>query len=321
MKAIVRETYGPPERLESRDIPLPQPSEAEVVVHIRNASVNVGDTFAVRGSPLPMRVATGFLRPRQPVPGFDLAGEVASVGPGVTRFRPGDAVFGVGNGTFADYATAAETTLAQKPPDVSFEAAAAIPTAGLAALQGLRDAGRLQPGQEVLVIGASGGVGTFAVQIAAKMGARVTAVCGTANVELVRSLGAAEMIDYTRRDFAADGPRFDLILDNVERRSLADTRRALKPSGTLVLNSGTGSDGLSIYLRLVRPLVLAPFSRQGLRRYLSHPNPADLELLGSWVENGAVKPVIDSRLPLAEAASALRRVESHHARGKVVLVM
>ena len=219
-----------------------------------------------------MRLESGLLRPKNGVPGYDFAGRVEAVGPGVTMFQPGDEVFGATKGTCAEYVRVAEDKLALKPANLSYEQAAALPTSALAALHGLRDAGKLQPGQKVLINGASGGVGSFAVQIAKAFGAEVTGVTSTNNVEMVRSLGADHVIDYTREDFTKGGPRYDLIFDNVENRSLRDCRRALTPSGTLVLNSGTGARGLAMLVRLLRPLVLSPFLQQNLRRYLSHPN-------------------------------------------------
>jgi NADPH:quinone reductase-like Zn-dependent oxidoreductase len=320
MKAIVQDTYGPLESLQSRDIAVPDPKEGTVLVKVRAAALHIGDTFSVTGSPLPMRLASGLLRPKYGVPGYDLAGHVEAIGPGVTHFKQGDAVFGYSKGTCAELVRVAEGKLAEKPANLSFEEAAALPTSGLAALHGLRDAGRLQAGQRVLVIGASGGVGSFAVQIAKALGAaEVAGVTSTRNVELVRSLGADRVIDYTREDFTEGGPLYDLIFDNVENRSLADTRHALKPEGTLVLNSGTGATGFATLVRLARPLVQSPFARQNLRRYLSRPNSADLNVLKVLVEEGKVKPLIDRTYPLADTAAALAYIKTGHSRGKVVV--
>ena len=223
-----------------------------------------------------MRLESGLLRPKYGVPGYDFAGQVEEVGAAATNFRPGDEVYGVANGTCAEYVRAPEDKLAIKPVNLTYDEAAALPVSALAALHGLRDAGKLQPGQKVLINGASGGVGSFAVQIAKALGAEVTGVTSTGNVEMVRSLGADHVIDYKREDFTKGGPRYDLIFDNVENRSVADCRRALTPDGTLVLNSGTGARGLAMLVRLARPYVLSPFVHHDLRRYLSHPNRADL---------------------------------------------
>ena len=321
MKAIVQERYGPIEALHSSEIDKPQIGDDEVLVRVRAAGLHIGDVFGVRGSPFPVRLATGLLRPRLGIPGFDAAGEVAAVGSKVTRFRAGDEVFGVVHGACAEYARAPERTLAAKPAGLTFEEAAAIPTSALAALHGLRDAGKLRPGHQVLINGASGGVGTFAVQIAKALGAEVTAVCGTANVDLVRSLGADAVIDYTKEDFASGGPRYDVVLDNIENRSLAEVRRALKPGGTLVLNSGTGAGGLALLVRLVGPLLLSPFARQKMRRYLSNPNRADLEILAALAEEGKLRAVIDRTYTLPETPAALHHIATGHARGKVVVAV
>jgi NADPH:quinone reductase-like Zn-dependent oxidoreductase len=321
MKAIVQDRYGPPAVLEPRDIETPAIGEDEVLVRVRAAGLHVGDVFTVRGSPFPVRLMTGLSRPKYGVPGFDVAGQVEAVGGRVTRFKPGDEVFGVGHGTCAEYTRAAEDHLQPKPAALTFEEAAAIPTSALAALHGLRDAGKLQAGQTVLINGASGGVGMFGVQIAKAMGAHVTGVCSTANVELVRSLGADEVIDYTRQDFTQRGPRYELILDNVENRSFSAVRRALTSRGTLVLNSGTGAAGLPMLVRLVSPLLVSLFVRQSLRRFMSMPNQADLNLLRQFVEEGKLRPVIDRTYPLQETREALGHIEAGHARGKVVISM
>lgn len=321
MKAIVQDRYGALDVLEPRDIEPPAIGPGEVLVRVHAAAVHPGDVFMVLGSPFPIRFSTGLRRPRQGVPGFDLAGTVEALGPGVTRFHVGDAVFGVGMGTCAELTRASASLLQPMPTRLSFAEAASIPTSALAALHGIRDAGRLRAGQRVLVNGASGGVGTFAVQIAKAMGAHVTGVCGTANLDLVRSIGADAVVDYTREDFTQRAERYDLILDNVENRALPDVRRALTPDGTLVLNSGTGATGLRLLVRLVRPILLSPFTRQSLRRYLSSPNEADLAHLRDLAESGAIRPVIDRTFPLAEAPDALRLVAGGHARGKVVIAV
>jgi NADPH:quinone reductase-like Zn-dependent oxidoreductase len=319
MKAVRHDAYGGPELLELRAVELPAVRERQALVHVRAAGLHVGDCFALRGAPFAMRLATGLLRPKCGIPGFDLAGQVVAVGARVTRLRPGDEVFGACEGACAEFAVADEGQLAPRPAGLRWEEAAALPTSGLAALHGLRDAGRLRAGQRVLINGASGGIGTFAVQIAKALGAEVTGVCSSANVELVRALGADHVVDYTREDFTRGPVRYDLILDNVENRSLAECRRALAPGGTLLLNSGTGASGVGLLVRLVKPLVLAPFARQKLRRYLSTPNRVDLLVLKELVEAGRLRPVVGRTFALAETAAALRHVESGRARGKVVV--
>jgi NADPH:quinone reductase-like Zn-dependent oxidoreductase len=321
MKAIVQTRYGPPDEvLELREVEKPAPKEGEVLVRVQAAAVHAGDTFGVRGSPFVVRSATGLRKPKYG-PGYDLAGEVEAVGGGVSQFAPGDAVFGAATGTCAEYVCVKQDKLAPKPAPLTSEEAAALPTSGLAALHGLRRAGEVKAGQQVLIIGASGGVGSFAVQIAKADGAEVTGVCSTPHVELVRSLGADHVIDYTQEDFTQGGPRYDLILDNVENRSLADCRRALKPNGTLVLNSGSGAAGLGLMWRLLKPLLLSPFSRQNLRRYLSLPKQEDLLVLKDLAEAGKLRPAIDRTYPLAETAAALSYLESRHAQGKVVIAV
>ena len=321
MKAMIQETYGSIEGLHASEIEMPAIGAGDVLIRVRAAAVHIGDVFAVQGSPVAMRMATGLFRPAYGVPGFDVAGIVESVGADVTRFRPGDEVFGMTDGATAEFARAAEARLAPKPASLSFEEAAAITTSASAALQGLRDAGKLQPGQKVLINGASGGVGTFAVQIAKAMGADVTGVTSTPNVELVRSLGADRVIDYTTTDFTTEGATYDLIFDSIENRSLSDVRRALKPNGTLLLNSGRDAGGIRGLVKLLRPLVLSLFGPQTLRRFLSHPNAADLAVLADLVDQGKLRPVIDSTFPLPETVAALRRVEAGHARGKVVIAV
>jgi NADPH:quinone reductase-like Zn-dependent oxidoreductase len=321
MQAMVHDAYGPPDGLALRTVARPRPGAHDVLIHVQAAALHIGDAFAVRGKPLPVRLATGLFRPTSPVPGFDVAGVVAAIGASVTRFAPGDAVFGAGGGTCAEYALAPETRLASKPANLTFEQAAAVPTSALAALHGLRDAGGLQRGQTVLINGAAGGIGSFAVQIAKVMGASVTGVCSTRNVDLIRSLGADAVIDYTREDFTHGG-HFDLVFDNVENRSLSEDRRALTATGTLVLNSGSeGKDGplLQTLGRLLWPLALSPFVRHNLRRYLSTPNAADLATLAELLAWGTIRPVIDRVFALRDTAAALRHIETGHTRGKVVI--
>jgi NADPH:quinone reductase-like Zn-dependent oxidoreductase len=318
---MIHDAYGPFELLELRNIAPPAIDDGEILVRVRAAGLHVGDCFGVRGAPFAMRLASGLLRPRYGVPGFDLAGRVEAVGKGVKRFRPGDEVFGACEGSCAELAKTGEDRLAHKPAKLTLEEAAAMPTSALAALHGLRDAGKIRAGQKVLINGAAGGVGTFAVQIARSFGAEVTGVCSTANLALVRSLGADHAVDHTREDFTRRGERYDLILDNVENRSLSECRRALTPGGTLVLNSGTGARGIGLLIRLVKPLVVSPFVRQNLRRYLSTPNHEDLIVLKDLVESGKLRPVVDRTYPLAGTAEALRHIEGGHARGKVVVIV
>jgi NADPH:quinone reductase-like Zn-dependent oxidoreductase len=319
MQAIIHDAYGPLETLERRDIDLPEAGDHEVVVRVHAAGLHIGDVFALEGQPFPVRLSTGLRRPTYGVPGLDLAGTVSAVGSGVTRFSVGDEVFGSGRGTAAEYAAASEDQLAPKPAGLPWLQAAVIPTSGLAALHGLRNAGRIQAGQRVLINGASGGVGTFAVQIAKALGAEVTGVTSTANVDLVESLGADDVIDYTREEFTRRTGAFDLILDNIENRKLAEVRRALAPRGTLVLNSGTGASGLRMLIRLVRPIALSPFSSQTMRRFLSTPNAADLLVLKELVDTGRLLPAIDRCYGLDETVAALRHIKGGHARGKVVV--
>jgi NADPH:quinone reductase-like Zn-dependent oxidoreductase len=321
MKAITYDKYGSFDVLVFRDIDMPVIKDHEVLVRVQAAGLHVGDCFSVRGAPFAVRMVTGLLKPKYGVPGFDLAGQVEAVGNNVKRFRPGDEVFGASAGTCAEYARAGEEKLALKPATLTFEEAAAIPTSALAALHGLRDVGKVQPGHKVLINGASGGVGSFAVQIAKSFGAEVTGVCSTKNVGMVRSIGADHVIDYTQEDFTQGGMRYDLIFDNVENRSLSDCRRVLTPAGTLILNSGTGAHGIGMLVRLVKPLVLSPFVRQSLRRYLSVPTHDDLVLLKGLVESGKLRPVVDKTYPLRETPAALAYIERGHARGKVVITV
>ncbi|SFN56257.1 NADPH:quinone reductase [Actinomadura madurae] len=321
MRVIVHDKYGPPDTLELRDIGKAAPLDGEVLVRVHAAGLHVGDSFALRGRPLPIRLTTGLLKPKHGVPGFDVAGRVEAVGRAVTRFRPGDEVFGTCKGACAEYVATAADHLVPKPARLTFDEAAAVPTSALAALHALRDTARLEPGRRVLINGASGGLGTFAVQLAVSFGAEVTGVCGTANVDTVRSIGAHHVIDYTRQDFASGDHRYDVILDNIENRSPAECRRALTPDGTLILNSGTRAGGLGGMVRLVRPLLLSPFIRQNLRRYVSTPKSRDLAYLADLLESGELSPVVGKTYPLSETASALHHIETGHARGKTVITL
>lgn len=323
MKAIVRDAYGPPDVLELRDVDKPGIADDEVLVRVRAAGVDRGVWHVMTGLPYPIRLAGFGLRaPRNPVIGSDVAGVVEAVGKDVTRFRPGDEVFGIGRGTFAEYARALEDKLAPKPANLTFEQAAAVAISGLTALQGLRDHGKVRPGQEMLVIGASGGVGTYAVQIAKAFGARVTGVCGTAKAEVVRSIGADRVIDYTREDFAEGGHRYDVILDVGGNSTLARLRRALTPEGTLVITGGEGGGRwLGGTDRQLRALVLSRFVGQKLGTFISKENHEDMIVLKDLIEAGEVTPVIDKTYPLAEAPRAVRYLAEGRARGKVVVTV
>ncbi|TMG04351.1 MAG: NAD(P)-dependent alcohol dehydrogenase [Chloroflexi bacterium] len=321
MKAIAYDKYGSFDVLALGDIDKPALKDNEVRVRVSAVGLQIGDCFGVRGAPYMVRMYTGLLKPKYGVPGYDFAGQIEALGSDAKQFQPGDEVFGSSQAACAEYAVAREDQLAPKPANVSFEEAAAIPTAALTALRGLRDVGRVQAGQNVLINGASGGVGHFAVQIAKALGAEVTGVCSTKNVEMVRSIGADHVIDYTKEDFTEGDELYDLILDNVENRSLSDVRRALALNGTLVLNSGTGARGMGMLVRLVKPLVVSPFARQNLRRYLVKPNHEDLVYLKEMAESGKLRPVIDKTYPLAETAAALAYIEGGHAAGKVVVTI
>lgn len=321
MKAIVQDGYGPPDVLKLRNIDTPIVKDNEVLVRVTAAGLHAGDGFTVRGAPFPVRFVTGLFKPKYGVPGYDVAGHVEAVGKDVTRFQPGDEVFGSCEGSCAEFVCTVEDHLAPKPSNLTFVEAAAISTSALAALHALRDTGKVQPGQKVLINGAAGGVGTFAVQIAKSFGAEVTGVCSTRNVEMVRSIGADHVVDYTQQDFTQGEQRYDLIFDNVENRSLSDCRRVLAPQGTLILNSGTGAQGMALLVRLVKPLLLSPFVSQNLCRYLSTPNHADLVVLKELVEAGQVTPMIDRTFPLEETADAIGYIETGHARGKIVIVV
>jgi NADPH:quinone reductase-like Zn-dependent oxidoreductase len=323
MKAIVQERYGPlDEVLQLREVASPSAGPDQVLVRTLAASVHIGDCHMIRGVPKLFRpLAYGARRPRTPIPGTDVAGVVEAVGSGVTRFAPGDEVLGWCSGAFATQVVAAEASLALKSSVISFEEASAIGVSAMTALQALRDHGRVQAGQHVLVVGASGGVGSFAVQIAKAMGAEVSGVCSTRNLELVRSLGADHVIDYTTEDFTTVGPRFDLIFDNVGARSLSATRRALKPSGILLSNGGQVGGWVGGLGHLLRAALASVVVRQQARPFLSMPKLGDLEALLEMVERGQVRPVIDHSVPLAETAAAIAHVATGHNRGTTVITM
>jgi NADPH:quinone reductase-like Zn-dependent oxidoreductase len=323
MRAIVQDKYGEDaaDVLQLAEIDRPQVGEDDVLVRVHAASLHIGDWHVMTGLPYLLRVVGfGFRAPKVRIRGMDVAGTVEAIGSGVTRFRVGDDVFGTCDGSFAEYTSTTEETLAPKPANLTFEQAAAVPTSAVAALQALRDAGRLSSGQQVLVVGASGGVGLFAVQIAKAFGADVSGVCSTTKVDLVRSLGADHVIDYTQEDFTRSGPQYDLILDMGGNRSLSQLRRALRHEGTLVSvgseqgNRWVGGRGW------IQSMLLSRFV-QSLRPLASEPNQADLRFLKELIETGKVTPVIDKTYPLSEVAEAIRYLKAGQTRGKIVIAV
>jgi NADPH:quinone reductase-like Zn-dependent oxidoreductase len=323
MRAIVQDRYGSADALELRDIGQPEIAGDEVLVRVHAAGVDRGVWHLMTGLPYPIRMAGyGIRAPKTPVPGTDVAGVVEAVGHEVTGFQAGDEVFGTGQGTFAEYARAPESKLALKPANLTFEQAGVLALSGQTALQGLRDRGRVQPGQKVLITGASGGVGTFAVQLAKAFGAQVTGVCSTTKADLVRSIGADHVIDYTHEDFADGKQRYDMILDIGGNSSLSRLRRALAPTGTLVIAGGeTGGRWLAGNDRQLRALLLSRFVSQKLTTFISTQNHKDLIVLSELIEAGKVTPVIDRTYPLSEAPKAIRYLEQGHARGKIVITV
>jgi len=323
MRAITQSRYGtvPEDVMRLDQVTRPDIGDDEVLIQVRAAGVDRGTWHVMAGQPYLMRLLGFGLRgPRNKVPGLDVAGTVVAVGPEVTRFAVGDEVFGIARGSFAEYAAARESTLARRPAALSFEQAGAVAVSGLTALQGLRDAGRIKPGQKVLVIGASGGVGSYAVQIAKSFGAEVTGVCGTAKADLVRSIGADHVIDYTRADFADGQRHYDLILDIGGNSRLSRLRRALTPRGTLVIAGGEGGRWTGVG-RQLRALALSVLIRQRLTMFVSRHRQADLDTLRRLIETGQVTPVIGRTYPLAEAPLAVRHLHAGHARGKIVITV
>ena len=323
MRAVVQDKYGeePADVLRLEEIDRPQIGEDDVLVRVHAASVHIGDWHVMTGLPYLLRVVGfGFRAPKVRVRGMDVAGTVETVGTNVTKFRAGDEVYGTCNGSFAEYASTTQDTLAPKPRNLTFEQAATIPTSAVAALQALRDAGRLQAGQQVLLVGASGGVGIVAIQIAKALGAEVTGVCSTAKVDLVRSLGADHAIDYTQEEFTRSGPQYDLILDMGGNRSLSQLRRALRPEGTLVSvgseqgNRWVGGRGW------IKAMLLSRFVKS-LRPLASEPNQADLVFLTRLIETDNVTPVIDKTYPLSQVPDAIGYLKAGHARGKIVIAV
>jgi len=316
MKAIVQKDFGTTGVLELREIDAPEVGDDDVLLRVRAAGVHAGDFFCMTGTPYPVRFAVGWPRPKTYVPGYDVAGVVEAVGSKVTHLEPGDEVFGGCTGGLAELVRAKADHLVRKPSGISFEQAGVIATSALAALHGVRDAGKVQSGQHVLINGASGGVGHFEVQIAKHLGAEVTGVCSARNVDMVRSLGADHVIDYTSEDYTEAGARYDLILDNVGNRPFSECRRALKPTGKHIPNSGHAGLGF-VLAAMLRSLLV---SQQG-RPYLSSPNKEDMDVLRQLIEEEKLAPVIDRTYPLAEAADAISYVGEGHAHGKVVVTV
>jgi NADPH:quinone reductase-like Zn-dependent oxidoreductase len=320
MKAIVNTQYGSPDVLQLKKVEKPAPSDHEVLVKVLAASVNAADWHLLRGKPFLVRLmGFGLLKPKHTILGSDIAGRVEAVGRNVKQFQPGDEVFGNIRGGFAEYACASEDALVLKPANVTFEEAAAVPVAAVTALQGLRDKGQIQPGQKVLIHGAGGGVGTFAVQIANSFGACVTSVCSTRNVDMVRSLGADQVIDYTQEDITKNGQRYDLILAVNGYHSIFDYKRALNPEGTYVMSGGSNA-------QMFQAMLIGPWiSRTGSKKMgflgVAKVNQEDLVFMKELLEAGKVVPVIDRRYPLRETAEAIRYLEEGHAQGKVVITV
>jgi len=326
MKAIVQERYGSPDVLEFKDVDKPVPADREVLVRVRAASVNARDWHVMRGDPYINRPSAdmGWRRPNVRIRGTDFAGQVEAVGPAVTRFEVGDEVYGEAPGAFAEYVAVFEEYVETKPANLSYEQAAALPLAANTALMGLRDVANVQPGQQVLINGASGGVGTFAVQFGKALGAHVTGVCSTRNVELVQSMGADEVIDYTSTDFSRTGRRYDVVLDLVGNRSLTALRRAVVRRGTVILSGGgvsTGGSLLGPVGLILRGMVSAPFVRQRVVVYGAVPSKENLLALREFAEAGKLTAAIDRTYPLAAAADAIRYLETEHARAKVIITV
>jgi len=319
MTAVVQDRYGSADVLQTRAIDRPEIADNEVLVRVRAASIHIGDWVLMTGVPFVMRLGTGLSRPKVRVPGTDVAGTVEAVGPDVQGLQPGDDVFGWCTGAFAEYAHASAQQFVRKPVSLTFEQAAAVGVSATTALQLLRDDGKVQRGQRVLINGASGGVGTFAVQIAKMLGAEVTGVCSTKNVELVRSIGADHVVDYTREDFRKGAERYDVILDNVGDHSMSATRRVLTPNGTLISNGGGHAGGK--LGRVVRGALASAFVRQQAPPSVKTHNRGDLVALKDAVEAGSVTPVIGGTYPLGRTAEAIAHVAAGHAQGTVVIAV
>jgi NADPH:quinone reductase-like Zn-dependent oxidoreductase len=329
MKAVVYTNYGSPDVLEIRDVKKPVPNDDQILIKVRAAAVNPLDWHFMEGTPYIMRaMGVGLRKPKDPRLGVDYAGTVEAVGKNPAaagQFKPGDEVFGGKTGAFAEYVCArADRAIALKPANITFEQAASVPIAAITALQALRDKGKVQAGQKVLINGASGGVGTFAVQIAKSFGADVTGVCSTRNLDLVRSLGADHVIDYTKEDFTKGEERYDVILDNVGTQPLSGFRHALQPKGICVMIGGGGPNDGGLIGPMGRPIVallMSPFISQKMGMMMAELNKEDLTILGNLMQSGKVKPVIDRTYPLSQIAEAMRYLEAGHARGKVIITV
>jgi NADPH:quinone reductase-like Zn-dependent oxidoreductase len=320
MKAIVYSSYGPPDVLRLEDIPKPSPGDDDAVIRVRASTVNPADWHFMRGKPYLIRLMSGLRKPGNTQLGIDVAGEVEAVGRNVTHFKPGDHVFGWCRGAFAEYARIPALAIVAKPASVTFEQAACVPVAAVTALQGLRNKGRIQPGQNVLINGGSGGVGTFAVQIAKSFGAEVTAVCSTRNVEMVRSIGADRVIDYARENFTEGAQRYDLILDNAGNHSLSEIRRVLRPKGRYVQVGGPDKgQWIGPMAAPLKALLFSGVVSQKFVMFIATGNTDDMTTLSDLMETGKVTPVIERRYGLSEVADAIRYLEEGHARGKVVI--
>jgi NADPH:quinone reductase-like Zn-dependent oxidoreductase len=322
MKAVVYEEYGSPDVLELKEVEKPAPKDDEVLIKIHAAAVTAGDAIVVKGEPFVTRLMTGLLKPKNTIPGKEMAGRVEAVGSNVTQFQPGDEVYGdlsvASWGAFAEYVAVPENAVALKPANLTFEQAAAVPESAVVALQGLRDKGKIQPGQKVLINGASGGVGSYAVQIAKAFGAEVTAVCSTRNTGMVRSLGADHVIDYTQENFTQNGQQYDLILAVNGYHPLSDYRRALRPEGIYVATGGSMAQ--SLQATMIGPIISMTGSKK-MGGMLVKPKQNDLVFLKDLLETGKVVPVIDRCYPLSEVTDAFRYISEGHAQGKVVIVV
>jgi NADPH:quinone reductase-like Zn-dependent oxidoreductase len=321
MQAVVQRRYGAADVLRSEQISRPVAGSDEVLVHVHAAGLDRGTWHLMAGKPYAVRLATGIRRPRQPVPGKDVAGVVVAVGAAVTRFAVGDEVFGIGVGTFADFAVAKHGKLARKPARLTFAQAAVVPVSGITALRAVSDVGRVQPGQRVLILGASGGVGSYAVQIAKGLGAQVTGACSTAKMDLVRNLGADHVIDYTSEDFADGRQRYDVIIDIAGNPTLTRLRRALTPTGTAVLVGGEGGDRLTGMNRQLLALVRAPFVRQRVALLTPDEKAAHIERLTALIEAGTLTPSVDRIYPLERTQEAMRHLEAGKVRGKIAITV
>jgi len=329
MKAAVYTEYGPPDVVQIVDVEKPVPKDDEVLIKVRAASVNPYDWHFMRGIPYPLRIAAGMRKPKNKRLGVDVAGHVEAVGRNVKQFKPGDEVFGAGRGAFAEYVLATEEKMVLKPPNVTFEQAASVPIAGLTALQGLRrgglgDNGKVHLERKVLINGAAGGVGTFGVQIAKSFGADVTGVCSTRNIDMIRSIGSDQVIDYTQADFTKSGQRYDLIFDCIANHSLSAFQRVLNPKGCYIMVGAADGGGqwmTGFLTRLLKAIVMSWFASQKLVMVGAKISKEDLAIMGEFLKTGKVTPVIDRRYSLSEAAEAIRYLEEGHARGKVVITL